>query len=106
MVHHTDCGMGTFTDEIMRGLLDKSLETATFDDGKWRDEGKGTGSVEGRSVNRLTIRSQAESIREDVERIRAHPLVSRHIPIHGYLYDGNTGLLREIPEATNIGKAV
>ena len=27
VIHHTDCGMETFTDEIMRGLLAGSLET-------------------------------------------------------------------------------
>jgi hypothetical protein len=31
VIHHTDCGMETFTDEIMRGLLASSLETASID---------------------------------------------------------------------------
>src|SRR5260370_28791592 len=31
VVHHTDCGMQLFTDEIIGDLLDKSLETATID---------------------------------------------------------------------------
>ena len=31
VIHHTDCGMETFTDEIMRDLLGKSLKTASFD---------------------------------------------------------------------------
>src|ERR1700736_5410282 len=30
VVHHTDCGMQLFDDEIMSGLLEKSLETATI----------------------------------------------------------------------------
>jgi len=29
VVHHSDCGMLTFDDEIMSGLLEQSLETAT-----------------------------------------------------------------------------
>ncbi len=29
VIHHTDCGMELFTDEIMRGLLASSLETAS-----------------------------------------------------------------------------
>src|ERR671922_2693396 len=33
VIHHTDCGMETFTDEVMRDLLSKSLKTATFDAG-------------------------------------------------------------------------
>src|SRR5260370_25819402 len=28
VIHHTDCGMETFTDEIIRGLLSRSLEQA------------------------------------------------------------------------------
>src|ERR1700680_1863395 len=31
VVHHTNCGMETFTDEIMRGLLASSLKTASVD---------------------------------------------------------------------------
>src|SRR6059058_53930 len=39
VIHHTNCGMEYFTNEIMRGLLEKSLETATLDEGGWRDTG-------------------------------------------------------------------
>ena len=38
LIHHTDCGMLTFTNDIMRDLLAKSLETATIEDGRWQDE--------------------------------------------------------------------
>ena len=31
VIHHTNCGMELFTDEIMRDLLASSLKTATFD---------------------------------------------------------------------------
>jgi carbonic anhydrase len=30
VIHHTDCGMGMFTDDVMRRLLAQSLETATI----------------------------------------------------------------------------
>lgn len=105
VVHHTNCGMETFTDEIMRGLLAESLETATHDGKEWRDTGKGAGSAEGNFVNWLTIRDRAESICADVKRIRSHPLVPSGIPVYGYVYDVRSGLLREVPEATRIGKA-
>ena len=29
VIHHTDCGMETFTDEVMRSLLRQSLDTAS-----------------------------------------------------------------------------
>ena len=47
VVHHSDCGMQLFDDEIMSGLLEKSLETATIDDKGWHDHGHGPGSVHG-----------------------------------------------------------
>ena len=34
VIHHTDCGMEFFTDEVMRGLLASSLETAELDAAK------------------------------------------------------------------------
>src|SRR5712691_8877398 len=36
VVHHTDCGMETFTDEVMRSLLARSLDTAALGAGGWR----------------------------------------------------------------------
>ena len=105
VIHHTDCGMETFTDEIMRGLLARSLETATIDQHGWRDTGKGPGSSEGRYVDWLTIDDNARSVVEDVVRIRNHPLVNQSIPIHGYLYDVKSGRLNEVPEASKAGGA-
>ena len=59
----------------------------------------------GRYIGWLTIKEQAESVAEDVRRIRSHPLVPRGIPIYGYIYDVRRGRLIEVPEATRIGKA-
>jgi carbonic anhydrase len=103
VIHHTDCGMETFTDEIMRGLLASSLETATIDKRGWRDTGKGPGSSEGRYIDWLTIADNARSVVEDVARIRNHSLVNKSIPIHGYIYDVKSGRLVEVPEASQIG---
>ena len=103
VVHHTNCGMETFTDEIMRGLLASSLETATIDKRGWRDTGRGPGSSEGRYIDWLTIDDNARSVVEDVARIRSHPLVNKSIPIYGYIYDVKSGRLIEVPEASAVG---
>jgi carbonic anhydrase len=105
VIHHTDCGMLAFTNEIMRELLEHSLETARLEGGKWKDVGKGPGSYEGRFIEWLTIRDQAQSVLADVARIRAHPLVPKYIPVYGYVYDVATGRLVEVSEATKVGKA-
>jgi carbonic anhydrase len=60
VIHHTDCGMETFTDEVMRSLLRQSLDTAEADG--WHDVGRGPGSSEGEFIDWLTIRNQAESV--------------------------------------------
>jgi carbonic anhydrase len=44
VVHHTDCGMELFTDEVMRSLLKQSLDTAKIDADGWHDVGRGPGS--------------------------------------------------------------
>lgn len=105
VIHHTGCGMETFTNEIMRDLLAQSLQTASFDGKQWRDEGVGPGSSAGEFIEFLTIKDQAKSVRDDVERIRNHPLVPKEIPIYGFIYDVKTGLLIEVPEAFLIGQA-
>ena len=99
VIHHTDCGMETFTDEVMRELLASSLETASVDDEGWHDTGRGPGSSEGDYIDWLTIQNQQRSVIADVRRIHAHPLVAKDIPISGYLYDVKTGRLIEVPEA-------
>lgn len=106
IIHHTDCGMETFTNDVMIGLLDSSLETSTVDENGWHDHGNGPGSHEGRYINWLTISNQAQSVLEDVIRVRQHPLVPAGIPIYGYIYDCKTGKLIEVPEAAAAGAAV
>jgi carbonic anhydrase len=105
VIHHTDCGMLAFTNEIMRELLEHSLETAQLEGGKWKDVGKGPGSYEGHFIEWLTIPDQARSVVADVARIKAHPLVPKYVPVYGYVYDVATGRLNEVSEATKVGKA-
>jgi carbonic anhydrase len=106
VVHHTNCGMETFTDEVMRGLLEKSLDTAVLGSSGWRDVGRTPGWTEGQFLDWLTIDDQERSILADVRRLRAHPLVPGYIPIHGYVYDVATGSLREVSAATKAGEAM
>jgi carbonic anhydrase len=106
VIHHTDCGMELFTDDIIASLLEKSLETATIDSTGWHDVGQGPGSVTGKFIKWHTISNQEQSVLDDVQRIRSHPLVPRTIPIYGYIYDVKTGRLIEVPAATVAGKAV
>jgi carbonic anhydrase len=103
VIHHTNCGMAFFTDEMMRSLLASSLETAELGPDGFRDVGTGSGSSEANYIDWLTFKDGAGSVVEDVRRIRAHPLVPGRIPVYGYIYDVTTGRLVEVTEATKAG---
>lgn len=105
VIHHTDCGMETFTSEIMGDLLTGSLKTATVDANGWHDSNAGGGTHDGKFINWLTIKDNAQSVIEDVQRISNSSMVPKNIPIYGYIYDCKTGQLIEVPEATAAGKA-
>jgi carbonic anhydrase len=98
VIHHTNCGMEFFTDEVMRNLLASSLETAALENGAFKDVGQGPGSRAGEFIDWLTIKDQAQSVLDDVQRIKSHPLVPKSITVHGYIYDVATGRLNAVKE--------
>ena len=104
VIHHTDCGMQFFTNDVIRGLLANSLETAALTSEGFKDVGKGPGSTAAESVEFLTIKDQAQSVLADVIRIRTSPLIPKSIPIYGYIYDVHAGKLIEVPAATEAGR--
>ena len=105
VIHHTNCGMEFFTDEVIRGLLANSLETAALGPDGFYDVGTGPGASEGDYIDWLTIADQAQSVTADVRRIKEHPLVPAGIPVYGYIYDVKSGRLIEVPTAHEAGRA-
>lgn len=105
VIHHTDCGMEFFSNDVMRKLLASSLESAKLTPNGFEDVGQGPGSRAGEYIEWLTIKDQRQAVIDDVERIRNHPLVPKSIPVYGFLYDVRSGNLIEVEGATTIGKA-
>jgi carbonic anhydrase len=105
VIHHTNCGMEFFTNEVIRGLLDHSLETADLTPSGFRDVGKGPGSRAGEFIEWLTIADPMQAVIDDVNRLRNHPLIPRSIPIYGYVYNVTTGELVEVEGAKKAGAA-
>lgn len=89
IVHHTDCGMESRTNEQVAAAV---------------REGRGPAGVEANYMDWLSISGQPETLIEDVTRVRHHPLINPLIPIYGYLIDVKTGLLIEVSEALQAGK--
>jgi carbonic anhydrase len=103
VIHHTNCGMEFFTNDVMRDLLNSSLETAELTPSGFRDVGKGPGSRAGEYIEWLAIKDQKQAVIDDVARIRAHTLVPKSIPVYGFIYDVRSGNLIEVEAARAAG---
>jgi carbonic anhydrase len=93
VIHHTDCGMELFDGPTMATLLEESRATANFNGEAWSNTKSEGGSPEGWNVAWLTFTDLAKSVRDDVARIRLHPLTPDDIPVHGFIYDVRSGEL-------------
>jgi carbonic anhydrase len=81
VIHHTDCGMLTFTNEQLAAKVKQDL-------------GVNTGKQDF-----LPFTDLEQSVRDDVATLRASPLIPKEIPISGAVYDVRTGELREVVRA-------
>lgn len=77
LIHHTDCGMLTFTDDEFRDRLKE--ETGV--EPTWSSE---------------AFSDLDENVRRSIERIKASPFVPRTQSIRGFVYEVETGVLREV----------
>jgi carbonic anhydrase len=103
VIHHTECGMLYFTNEIMADLLASSLEPAQLTEEGFKDVGEGPGSAEGQYVSWLPFKDQRQAVLDDVARIKSHPLVPKTIPVYGYIFDVKSGKLVEVEGARSLG---
>jgi carbonic anhydrase len=105
VIHHTDCGMEFFSNDVIRDLLASSLETAELTSQGFRDVGRGPGSRAGEYIEWLTIRNAKQAVLDEVARIRSSPLVPHSIPVYGFIYDVRSGKLNEVEGARAAGAA-
>jgi carbonic anhydrase len=78
VIHHNDCGMEYFTDEIIRDLFSKSLATASVDENGWKNVTEEGGSNEAKHISFLTISNQTESIIDDPQSKLSHRIALIH----------------------------
>jgi carbonic anhydrase len=104
VIHHTNCGMELFADDVIADLLEDDLATASFDGKTWSNPHHHGGHAAGHFIKWHTIKNQEASVTQDVRRIREHPLVPGNVPVYGYIYDVKTGRLNEVKAASEAGK--
>ena len=80
LIHHTGCGMLTFTDEEVSDQIEADTGV--------------------RPPFALESFSDLEgNVRESIERIRTNPFIPHKDAVRGFVYEVETGRLREVPAA-------
>jgi len=77
LLHHTDCGMLTFSDDDFR----RSIQEDTGIKPDWSAE---------------PLRDLEEDIRQSIARIHASPFLPNKGSVRGFVYDVETGEVREV----------
>ena len=78
VIHHTDCGMLTFTDEQLRRKLRDEL------------------GVDASGIEFLPFSDLEQSVRDDVSAIKSSPMILPDTPVRGFIYDVRTGRVNEV----------
>ncbi len=76
LIHHTDCGMLTFTDDAFK----RSIQDETGIKPEWAAE---------------SFTDPVEDVRQSIARIKANPFVPHKDAIRGFIFDVATGSLTE-----------
>jgi carbonic anhydrase len=77
VIHHTGCGLLTFTDDDFKG----KLEEATGERPDW-------------DVH--TFADLEQDVRASVERVKSSPFIPNRDSVRGFVYEVETGALREV----------
>ena len=77
LIHHTDCGMVTFSDDQFR----QSIEADTGIRPPWAAE---------------AFPDAAADVRQGINRIQASPFIPKKDDVRGFVYDVRTGALEEV----------
>ncbi len=78
VIHHTDCGMLTFTDESIRKRLEQER------------------GVNADHMAFLPFSDLEESVRNDLATYKSSRLLRQDVVVRGFVYDVKTGKLKEI----------
>ena len=78
VVPHTRCAMASATEAELR----TRITAASGQDAAWT------------SWN--VVADQVAALRDDVARVRSHPLIPASVPVGGFMYDVDTGRLRQL----------
>jgi carbonic anhydrase len=79
LLNHTGCGFTTFTDDELNARLSAS-----------------TGTASPAPMRFFSYKDPESHTREQIQRVRSHPWIAKEIPVRGFIFDVNTGTIREV----------
>jgi len=79
LLNHTGCGFTTFRDAELNAKL-----TAE------------TGDSSPAPMRFFSYKDPEQNTREQIKQVRAHPWIAKHIPVRGFVFDMESGLLSEV----------
>jgi carbonic anhydrase len=79
LLNHTGCGFTTFTDDELNAKLSAS-----------------TGDASPAPMRFFSYTDPEQHTREQINKVRSHPWISKNVPVRGVIFDMQTGLLREV----------
>jgi carbonic anhydrase len=82
LLNHTGCGFTTFTDEELNAKLATS-----------------TGDASPAPMRFFSYKDPEQHTRQQIEKVRSHPWIAKEIPVRGFVFDMETGLLSEVAAA-------
>jgi carbonic anhydrase len=79
LLNHTGCGFTTFTDDEMNAELSTS-----------------TGDTSPAPMRFFSYTDPEQHTREQIAKVRSHPWIARDVPVRGFIFDVETGRIREV----------
>jgi nuclear transport factor 2 (NTF2) superfamily protein len=77
--NHTGCGFTTFTDDELNAKISAS-----------------TADASPAPMRFISYKDPEQNIWEQIKKVRSHPWIAKEVPVRGFVFDMETGLIREI----------
>ena len=79
IINHTDCGLLKVREDELKARLAEKM-----------------GAIASEPAHFYAFDDLEANVRKQVQRVKSHPWIPKHIPVRGFIYDVKTGRLKEV----------
>src|SRR3984885_12677532 len=83
IINHTDCGLLKVREDELKARLTEKMGTSANEPAHFH-----------------AFDDLEANVRLQMQRVKSHPWIPKHIPVRGFVYDVKTGKLKEVEERT------